>query len=70
MASAVIFAGNVRVGAVVSTTLTLKLLLLVLFDVSLALQLTKVLPRPKTLPEAGAQVTGLMPSILSSALAT
>ena len=41
------FAGTVSTGAVVSSTVTVKLLLLVLFEASFALQFTCVVPRSK-----------------------
>ena len=56
-------------GAVVSCTVTSKLLLPVLPAASVAVQVTVVVPRPKVEPEAGAHVTGTLPSTRSVALA-
>jgi hypothetical protein len=55
----VIFAGRVNTGGVVSTTVTVNVPVEVLCRVSLAEQLTVVVPRAKVDPEAGRQVTGL-----------
>jgi hypothetical protein len=68
VASDVILDGSVRVGAVVSCTVTLKLPLEVLLLVSDAEQLTAVVPIGKVLPEEGAQVTGTEPSTASFAV--
>jgi hypothetical protein len=55
MASTVIFEGNVNAGGVVSKTVTLKLAVPVLPCVSVAVQLTGVVPNGKTAPEPGKQ---------------
>ena len=51
------FPGHVRVGAVVSVTVTLKLHEDEFPVLSVAVQLTGVVPNGKKLPEAGAQLT-------------
>jgi hypothetical protein len=56
-------------GAVVSTTVTLKVPLAVLPAASVALQLTTVVPKAKRLPEAGAHDGVIGPSTASLALA-
>ena len=68
VASVVISADNVRTGAIVSCTVTLKLPLAVLLLKSDAEQLIAVVPRAKVLPEAGEQVTGREPSTASFAV--
>ena len=67
VASAVIFAGSVRVGGVVSRTVTVKLPLAVLLWASVAEQFTVVVPRANVLPEAGEQLTATGPSTRSLA---
>jgi len=59
----------VTVGAVTSWTVTLKLALPVWPAVSVAEQVTFVVPKPKVLPEAGVQVVARAPSTLSEAVA-
>ena len=61
----VILAGNVNVGGVVSTTVTVKLPFTVLLCESVAEQLTVVIPRGNVEPEAGKQATANGPSITS-----
>ena len=56
-------------GAVVSVTLTLKEPEAVLPAASLAVQVTTVVPRAKTLPEAGVHETATDPSTASFAVA-
>ena len=56
-------------GAAVSVTLTLKEPEAVFPAPSLAVQVTTVVPRPKTLPEGGVQETATEPSTASSAVA-
>jgi sulfopyruvate decarboxylase TPP-binding subunit len=68
VASVVISDGSVRVGAVVSCTVTLKLPFAVIPLVSDAEQLTVVEPRAKMLPDRGEQVTGTEPSTASFAV--
>lgn len=68
VASKVISAGTVKVGAVVSCTVTVKLPLVVLPRVSDAEQLTVVVVIGKVLPDAGTQVTGRAPSTISLAV--
>ena len=51
----VMLAGNVSVGAVVSTTITVKLAAPVFPCVSVAVQFTVVVPNAKVAPEAGKQ---------------
>ena len=55
-------------GGVVSCTVTVKLLVPMLPAVSVAEQLTVAVPRAKTLPEAGVQVTGTLISTMSLAV--
>ena len=55
------------IGAVVSTTVTLKLALPVLPDESVLLQLTVVWPSANVLPETGTQMASDAPSTLSKA---
>src|SRR5206468_3925265 len=69
VASAVIGAGQLTVGAVVSRTVTANEQVLVLCAASKALQVTVVLPRAKVLPLAGKQVTASVPSTMSLAVA-
>jgi hypothetical protein len=66
-ASAVMGAGTVTTGAVVSETVTKKLPLLLFPAASAAEHLTVVVPSGNTLPEAIEQVTGRVPSTLSLA---
>jgi len=54
-AGTVMLEGSVKAGGVVSTTVTLKLAVPVLPCVSIAVQLTVVVPRGKVAPEAGEQ---------------
>lgn len=61
VASAVMLAGTVTVGGVVSTTVTVKLPEAMLPAASEAEQLTVVAPRPKVEPEAGEQFTATEP---------
>lgn len=68
VASAMMSAGKVRIGSVVSCTVTLKLPVAVLPRVSDAEQLTAVVPIAKVLPEAGEQVTETGPSTASFAV--
>ena len=56
-ATAVTFAGQVIVGGCVSLTVTVKVQELVLFELSVAVQVTVVVPLRKVEPEAGAQTT-------------
>ncbi len=69
VACAVMLAGSVSTGRVVSCTVTVKLPLAVLLWVSLAEQLTVVVAIGKVEPEAGAHVTGREPSTASLAVA-
>ena len=55
-------------GAVVSCTVTLKLLVASFPAASVALQFTVVVPRAKVLPEAGVQTTATLPSTMSLAV--
>jgi len=57
VASTVMFDGNVRVGAVVSRTVTVNVEVPVFLAVSVAEQVTVVVPRTNIAPDAGAQVT-------------
>ena len=68
-ASSVRFAGKVRLGAVVDCTVTLKLLVAVLWCASVEEQLTLVVPSPNVAPETGTQVTEETPSTASVAVA-
>ncbi len=67
MASAVMLAGSVSAGAVVSCTLTVKLPLAVLLWASVAEQFTVVVAIGKVEPDAGEQVMGTGPSTASLA---
>ena len=67
VASMLMFAGRVRIGAVVSVTVTVKLPLAVLLRKSVAEQFTEVTPTRNVLPEAGEQVTETEPSTRSEA---
>ena len=69
VASRVISAGGVTVGAVVSTTLMLKLPEVIWLLLSVALQLTAVVPSAKVPPDNGAQLGIITPSAVSLALA-
>ena len=69
VASRVISAGGVTVGAVVSTTIILKLPEVVWLLLSVALQLTAVVPSAKVLPVTGVQLGIITPSAVSLALA-
>jgi sulfopyruvate decarboxylase TPP-binding subunit len=60
-------AGSVSTGAIESLTVTVKLPLALFPAASAAEQVTVVVPIANVLPETGAQVTGTMPSIASSA---
>ena len=51
----VMFAGQVRVGFCVSTTVTVNVQDAVRFDASVAVQVTVVVPTAKVEPEAGVQ---------------
>src|SRR6266581_2498220 len=68
-ASSVTSAGRVSAGGVVSCTVTSKLLVPVLPWVSVALQLTVVVPIGNREPESGAQLVVTSPSTRSAALA-
>ncbi len=57
------------VGAVVSSTVTVKLPFAVLRAASVAEQLTVVVPRPKVLPDAGEHVTVGLVGLASVAVA-
>ena len=57
LASCVMSVGAVMVGAMVSTTLTVNNELAVLLLLSVAEQLTVVLPKANSVPDTGAQVT-------------
>jgi hypothetical protein len=67
VASMVAFAGSVNAGGVVSATVTLNEAEPVLPWVSVAVQVTVVVPSANVKPLAGAQVTGRTPSTLSVA---
>jgi hypothetical protein len=67
--SAVIVAGKVKVGGVVSWTFTVKEPVAVLPLPSAAEQLTVVVPRLKLLPEGGVQTAVTEPSQVSVAVA-
>jgi len=69
LASAVISIGAVTVGAVVSTTVMVKLPEIVRLALSVAEQLTIVAPSAKVAPEAGVQLAGRLPSTISDAVA-
>ena len=68
VASAVMSAWVSTAGAVVSRTVTLKVLVPVLWWASVAEQVTVVLPSGKVEPEAGAHVTASVPSTASVAV--
>src|SRR5690349_154984 len=62
------FAGRLSVGAVVSTTWTVKITGWAIFScVSMALQVTVVFPTGKVEPDAGVHVTATLPSTASEA---
>jgi hypothetical protein len=61
VACAVIFAGTVTVGALVSTTVTVKPALDLLPEASVAVHVTVVVPNGNVEPDAGLQVTGSDP---------
>ena len=63
VASAVMFAGSVRVGAVPSLTVALKLTLAVFPAASLAVSVTIVVPALRALPAAGVCVTPITPTL-------
>ena len=65
----VMLAGAAIDGGVVSWTVTLKVAVAVLLPLSVAVQLTVVVPIGKVEPEAGAHVTGSVPSTTSVAVA-
>jgi hypothetical protein len=67
VASFVILAGTVTTGAVVSTTVTVKVLLPVLPAKSVAEHVTVVVPIAKVEPEAGEQAVVIAPSTMSVA---
>jgi hypothetical protein len=67
VASTVAFAGTVITGAVVSRTVTVNVLLPVLARVSVALQVTVVVPAGNVDPLAGVQLTATLPSTRSVA---
>src|SRR5216684_3804898 len=69
VATAVMFAGRLRVGAVLSSTTTVALAEPVLPAVSVAEQVMVVVPRAKVLPEAGAHVGISEPDTASVAVA-
>ena len=58
VAAAVMFEGQLTLGGVVSTTLTVKVQLLELPPLSVAVQTTLLVPKRKPVPEGGVQVTG------------
>src|SRR5215207_1311173 len=60
--------GTVRLGAVVSTTVTVNVVVAVLPAASAAVQLTVVVPMGKTLPEAGVHETETLPPTMSMAV--
>lgn len=60
-------AGTVRLGAVVSLTVTVKDFEPVFPCASVAVQLTEVVPSPNVVPDAGEQLTGIEPLMLSFA---
>lgn len=51
------FAGQVNVGLWLSLTVTVKLQVALLFDASVAVQVTVVVPRWNVEPDAGTQLT-------------
>ncbi len=61
--------GQTKVGAVVSSTVTLKLPVTVLLAASVAVQVTVVVPRAKVLSEAGSQ-SGVIPLLTKSVAET
>ena len=69
VASVVISAGTVTTGAVVSTTVTVKVADPVLPALSVAEQVTVVGPSGKVLPDAGVQTGVIEPSTVSVAVA-
>ena len=69
VASVVISAGTVTTGAVVSTTVTVKVGVPVLSLLSVAEQVTVVTPSGKILPDAGVQGGVIEPSTVSVAVA-
>ena len=68
-ATAVTFAGQVIVGGCVSLTVTVKVQEAVLFELSVAVQVTVVVPLRKVEPEAGTQVA-VTPGQLSVGVGT
>ncbi len=69
VASATMFAGTVTTGSVVSRTVTVKVADPVLPAVSVAEQVTVVVPSGKVLPDAGVQTGVIEPSTVSVAVA-
>src|SRR5262245_59519439 len=69
VASTTMSSGAEITGAVVSTTVTSNVWVVVLPLLSEAVAVTVVLPSPKVLPEGGLSVTGTSPSRSSTALA-
>ena len=69
VASSVRSPGTVTVGGVVSRTVTSKCALPSLPAASLAVQVTRVVPKPKLEPDAGEHDAGTEPSTASSAVA-
>lgn len=67
VAAVVMPAGKLSVGAVVSSTTTVALALLVLPAASVAVQVMVVLPKAKMLPEGGAQLGVNEPDTVSLA---
>lgn len=65
----VMFAGQVMAGGMLSLTVTVKVHIAMLLEVSFAVQVTVVVPLGKLLPEAGKQVT-VAPVQLSEAVGT
>jgi len=61
VACAVTFAGTVTVGALVSTTVTVKLALDLLPDASVAVHVTVVVPNGNVEPDAGVHVGVIAP---------
>src|SRR6266850_5684233 len=64
------FAGTLITGAVVSTTVTVKVLLAMFACVSVAVHVTVVVPSAKIDPLAGVQPAATAPSRMSAAVAT
>src|SRR5262245_1483490 len=62
-------AGTVTTGGVVSRTLTLNEPLVLFPALSVAVQVTTVVPRPNVVPEAGVQTGVIEPSTMSVAVA-